>query len=158
MLPCILLRWRWFEYFYHTGFVHATVAERIYRRRFCLKREQSLWFSRRNSRLFLEANNRRAPCDARSRRLALPDSVLATHSGQTEHCMLAIRGKPVFLHGNHGTAPCVWRPASLPPQKSCGAVTRYIFARKRLPVGTESARALWIAACPMTIPFEIHPT
>src|SRR6202790_360276 len=23
--------------------------------------------------------------------------------GQTEHCMLAIRGKPVFLHGNHAT-------------------------------------------------------
>ena len=23
--------------------------------------------------------------------------------GQTEHCMLAIRGKPVFLHGNHTT-------------------------------------------------------
>jgi N6-adenosine-specific RNA methylase IME4 len=23
--------------------------------------------------------------------------------GQTEHCMLAVRGKPVFLHGNHGT-------------------------------------------------------
>jgi len=24
--------------------------------------------------------------------------------GQTEHCMLAVRGKPVFLHGNHTTA------------------------------------------------------
>jgi len=24
--------------------------------------------------------------------------------GQTEHCLLAARGKPVFLHGNHGTA------------------------------------------------------
>lgn len=24
--------------------------------------------------------------------------------GQTEHCLLAIRGKPVFLHGNHTTA------------------------------------------------------
>jgi N6-adenosine-specific RNA methylase IME4 len=23
--------------------------------------------------------------------------------GQTEHCMLAVRGKPVFLHGNHTT-------------------------------------------------------
>jgi N6-adenosine-specific RNA methylase IME4 len=23
--------------------------------------------------------------------------------GQTEHCMLAVRGKPVFLHGNHAT-------------------------------------------------------
>ncbi|MGA2186509.1 MAG: MT-A70 family methyltransferase [Bryobacteraceae bacterium] len=23
--------------------------------------------------------------------------------GQTEHCMLAVRGKPVFLHGNHST-------------------------------------------------------
>jgi N6-adenosine-specific RNA methylase IME4 len=23
--------------------------------------------------------------------------------GQTEHCLLAIRGKPVFLHGNHST-------------------------------------------------------
>lgn len=24
--------------------------------------------------------------------------------GQTEHCLLGARGKPVFLHGNHGTA------------------------------------------------------
>jgi N6-adenosine-specific RNA methylase IME4 len=24
--------------------------------------------------------------------------------GQTEHCVLAARGKPVFLHGNHSTA------------------------------------------------------
>ena len=24
--------------------------------------------------------------------------------GQTEHCLLAVRGKPVFLHGNHSTA------------------------------------------------------
>ena len=24
--------------------------------------------------------------------------------GQTEHCLLAIRGKPVFLHGSHSTA------------------------------------------------------
>lgn len=24
--------------------------------------------------------------------------------GQTEHCMLAVRGKPVFLHGHHATA------------------------------------------------------
>jgi N6-adenosine-specific RNA methylase IME4 len=23
--------------------------------------------------------------------------------GQTEHCLLAIRGKPVFLHGSHST-------------------------------------------------------
>jgi N6-adenosine-specific RNA methylase IME4 len=23
--------------------------------------------------------------------------------GQTEHCMLAVRGKPVFLHGKHTT-------------------------------------------------------
>jgi N6-adenosine-specific RNA methylase IME4 len=23
--------------------------------------------------------------------------------GQTEHCMLAVRGKPIFLHGNHAT-------------------------------------------------------
>jgi N6-adenosine-specific RNA methylase IME4 len=23
--------------------------------------------------------------------------------GQTEHCMLAVRGKPVFLHGSHPT-------------------------------------------------------
>jgi N6-adenosine-specific RNA methylase IME4 len=23
--------------------------------------------------------------------------------GQTEHCLLAARGKPVFLHGSHGT-------------------------------------------------------
>src|SRR6202051_1405267 len=23
--------------------------------------------------------------------------------GQTEHCMLAVRGKPVFLHGSHAT-------------------------------------------------------
>jgi hypothetical protein len=29
MLPCILLRWRWFEYFYHTGidFVESAVGE-----------------------------------------------------------------------------------------------------------------------------------
>jgi len=24
--------------------------------------------------------------------------------GQTEHCLLAVRGRPVFLHGSHGTA------------------------------------------------------
>lgn len=24
--------------------------------------------------------------------------------GQTEHCLLAVRGKPVFLHGRHSTA------------------------------------------------------
>jgi N6-adenosine-specific RNA methylase IME4 len=43
--------------------------------------------------------------------------------GQTEHCMLAVRGKPVFLHGSHSTViEAARREHSRKPEEFYGLV------------------------------------
>jgi N6-adenosine-specific RNA methylase IME4/ParB-like chromosome segregation protein Spo0J len=59
--------------------------------------------------------------------------------GQTEHCMLAVRGKPVFLHGNHTTVlEAVRREHSRKPEEfyalveaTCPGIKAELFSRQQ---------------------------
>jgi N6-adenosine-specific RNA methylase IME4 len=59
--------------------------------------------------------------------------------GQTEHCLLAGRGKPIFIHGNHTTViDAVRREHSRKPQEfyalveaTCPGTRVELFARER---------------------------
>jgi len=74
--------------------------------------------------------------------------------------MLAIRGKPVFLHGNHGTAPCVCLATGHSPApeilRCCDPI---YFCQKKTPGGYRVCEGTMDCRVPVvTIPFEIHPT